>query len=175
MKLINSAAETETLAASLESNDGVYFVPAFAGLGAPYWDMEARGLIMGMTQGTNRKHIARAVLEAIAYQSKDVIDAMQEDSKIKLEKLFVDGGACVNNFLMQFQANILSTAVYRPKNIETTATGAAFMAGLAVGFCKKSELKNYKEVERVFEPSMQQHEIDFLYKNWKKAIEKTRF
>lgn len=175
MKLINSASETETLAVSLESNEGVYFVPAFAGLGAPYWDMEARGLIMGMTQGTNRKHVARAVLEAIAYQSKDVMDAMQEDSKIKLEKLFVDGGACVNNFLMQFQADILSTAVYRPKNIETTATGAAFMAGLAVGFCKKYELKNYKEVERVFEPSMQQHEIDFLYKNWKKAIEKTRF
>lgn len=173
LKIIKTASETEKLAYSLQSNEGVYFVPAFAGLGAPYWNMEARGLVCGLTQGASIAHIARAVLESIAYQTKDVVDAMVDDSKIKLQKLFVDGGASVNNFLMQFQADILNTPVYRPKNVETTATGAAFLAALATGFVNINDLQNFKEIERVFEPSLTQKEIEILYSGWKKAIQKT--
>lgn len=174
LKIINSADETENIATSIDSSEGVYVVPAFAGLGAPYWDMEARGAIVGLTQGATRKHIVRATLEAIAYQSKDVVNSMQDDSMIKLEKLYVDGGATKNNFLMQFQSDILNTPVFRPENIETTALGAAFLAGLAVNFCTQKDLLNYKEINRVFEPKMPEHLVNDLYKGWTKAVERVR-
>ena len=140
--LINDAAETGSLASQVDNTGGVYLVPAFTGLGAPYWDPYARGSIHGLTRGTSKNHIVRATLEAIAYQSKDLLEAMQNDAGIKLKQLRVDGGAANNNFLMQFQSDILDTTVVRPNNIESTATGAAYQAGLAVGFWKNiDELK----------------------------------
>ncbi len=174
LKLIKGAAETEKIATSIESSDGVYFVPAFSGLGAPYWDMDARGAIVGLTQGSTYKHIVRATLEALAFQSRDVVEAMFEDSKIKLEKLFVDGGACANNFLMQFQADILNTPVFRPQNIETTALGAAFLAGIGAGFCTFDDIKQLKEIDRVFEPSISEVVSEDLYSGWKEAINRIK-
>ena len=134
--IINSSEEIETVATSIKDSGGVYLVPAFAGMGAPHWDPHARGLIMGLTRGSTSAHIARAALESIAYQCYDLLNAMQADSNIKLRQLRVDGGASVNNFLMQFQANLLDIPVVRPRITETTALGAAFLAGLAVGFWK---------------------------------------
>ena len=136
LKVIETAGETEALAQSLPSNDGVYLVPAFVGLGAPYWDMHARGSLVGLTRGTSRAHLARAALEAIAYQTYDVLMAMQGDSGITLQTLNADGGACVNDFLMQFQTDILGVPVERPANTESTAIGAAYLAGLGSGFWK---------------------------------------
>ena len=146
MRMIYSAEESDYFASKVEDSNGVYVVPAFAGLGAPYWDMDARGIITGLTRGANRNHIIRATLESIAYQSKDVMDAMSADSGIDLRRIMVDGGASANNFLMQFQADILGVPVDRPDVIETTALGAAYLAGLAVGFwMDKEEIqKNHK-------------------------------
>jgi glycerol kinase len=172
--IIQSASDTEKIATSIETNEGVYLVPAFAGLGAPYWDMDARGALIGLTQGATRKHIVRATLESIAYQTKDVADSMQQDSKITLEKLFVDGGASANNFLMQFQSDILNTPVYRPQNIETTALGAAFLAALGVGFSSFEDLKNYKTIERIFEPKMSENHRTELYEGWKSAVKRVK-
>ena len=153
--LISSSAEVEQLAASVPDNGGVYLVPAFAGLGAPHWDAYARGAILGLTRGTHRGHLARAALEGIAYQVADVLDAMQSDSGIQIEQLRVDGGASANNLLMQFQSDILQAPVVRPKVIETTALGAAFLAGLAVGFWKSpSDIESIWKAERIFEPLM---------------------
>lgn len=170
LKIISNAAETEKIANSIESSDGVYFVPAFSGLGAPYWDMDARGAIVGLTQGSTYKHIVRATLEALAYQSKEMVDAMYEDSKIELEKLFVDGGACANDFLMQFQANILNKPVYRPQNIETTALGAAFLSAIAVNLISLDEIKSIKEIDKIFEPGMTEDKRKQLYNGWKEAV-----
>lgn len=170
--LIKNAKETEEISKSIESSEGVYVVPAFSGLGAPYWDMDARGAIVGLTQGSTQNHIIRATLESLAYQTKDVINAMFEDSKIELEKLFVDGGATANNFLMQFQADILNSSVVRPKNTETTALGAAFLAGIGIGCCKLDDLKKHKEIDFEFECSMEDTERIKLYNGWKKAIKK---
>jgi glycerol kinase len=174
VKLIRSAEETDKIAREAKSNNGVYVVPAFAGLGAPYWDMDARGIITGLTQGVTEKHIIRAVVESLAYQTRDVLDAMERDSGIGLSGLNVDGGAAVNDFLMQFQADILGTQVLRPAMVETTALGAAFLAGLATGFWHKDELAQKRRVEKVFSPSMNGPERETLYRGWLKAVERAR-
>ena len=173
--IIKSAHECDVLAESVENSNGVILVPAFTGLGAPYWDSYARGTIVGLTRGANKAHICRAALEAIAYQVKDEIECMKEDAGIKLTSLKVDGGASVSNLMMQFQADILDTPVYRPENTETTVTGAAFLAGLATGFWKsKDEIKNVWKINRVFTPSMEESDRTKLYAQWQKAVERSR-
>ncbi|BEP30261.1 glycerol kinase GlpK [Helicovermis profundi] len=173
--MIDKSSDSEYFATRVNDTNGVYVVPAFSGLGAPYWDMYARGTIFGLTRGSNKNHIIRASLEAIAYQSKDLINAMETDSGIKLKVLKVDGGASSNNFLMQFQSDMLSVRVERPKVIETTALGAAYLAGLAVGFWKdKDSIKNILQIDKDFKPTMNCEERDKLYKGWKKAIEHTK-
>jgi glycerol kinase len=173
LQIIQQASESERLASSLPSNDGVYFVPAFVGLGAPYWDMYARGTILGITRGTTPAHIARAALESIAYQTRDVLECMEEDSGMELKELRVDGGAAANQFLMQFQADILGVPVVIQETTETTALGAAFLAGLAVGFWKDQEqiAANYK-VKRKFIPRMSSKQRSSLYRKWKMAVER---
>ena len=174
LKIIDNAAASEDMAAAVADTNGVYVVPAFVGLGAPYWDMYARGSILGLTRGANRNHIVRATLESIAYQTRDVLEAMQEDSKINLQALKVDGGAVANNFLMQFQADILGVPIYRPEVTETTALGAAYLAGLAVGFWdSKDEIAEKWNVDRVFEPVMDSSLRDKKYTGWKKAVSRT--
>lgn len=175
LKLISDAADSEYYAQKVSNTNGVYVVPAFAGLGAPYWDMYARGAIVGLTRGANKNHIIRATLEAIAYQTRDVLEAMQEDSGLRLKKLKVDGGATQNNFLMQFQADILGTEVDRPQVTETTALGAAYLAGLAVGFWSdKEEIAKKWAVERKFINGISEDRRDELYNGWKKAIGRSR-
>ena len=161
------------MAFKVESTDGVYVVPAFAGLGAPYWDMYARGAIFGLTRGTTKAHITRATLESLAYQTKDVLTAMEKDSKISLKALRVDGGACANNLLMQFQSDMLGVNVERPGIIETTALGAAYLAGLATGFWKKSEISKNWKLEKAFKSDMSEAERKNRYKGWKKAVKRT--
>ncbi|MBZ0254406.1 MAG: glycerol kinase GlpK [Candidatus Methylomirabilis sp.] len=175
LKLIQRAAETEAIAESVPDAQGVYVVPAFAGLGAPYWDMNARGAILGLTRGASRAHIVRATLESIAYQSRDVIEAMNADSGVPITELRVDGGAAANNFLMQFQADMLGVPVDRPALVETTAAGAAFLAGLGVGFWKTpDELANVRKRERLFQPRMQDEERTRLYAGWTAAVARVR-
>ena len=172
--IIRNAEESEYMANSVEDSNGVYVVPAFTGLGAPYWDMYARGTIVGITRGVKAAHIVRATLEAIAYQTKDVLHAMEEDSGIDLKQLKVDGGAVANDFLMQFQADILDTNVERPKIVETTALGAAYLAGLAVGFWKdKEEIKRNWKIDKTFKANMESGKRDKLYRNWKRAVERS--
>ena len=169
--LIESSAEVEALAASVDSNGGVYFVPAFVGLGAPYWDQRARGNIVGLTRGSTQGHIARAALESIAYQTRDVLAAMESDAHLKLQVLRVDGGATINDLLMQFQADILGVPVQRPQFAETTALGAAYLAGLGVGFwASRAALAEQWTLEREFTPAMSTDERDSLYANWQRAV-----
>lgn len=171
LKLIDEAADSEYYASKVKDNNGVYLVPAFVGMGAPYWDMYARGTITGLTRGSNRCHIIRAALESVAYQTRDVLEAMQQDSDITLKELKVDGGAVANNFLMQFQSDILGVPVSRPEITETTALGAAFLAGLAVGFWKsKQELSDKWSLNKSFVPVMEEESRAQHYKNWKKAV-----
>ncbi len=173
--IIQSAADVEALAGSVADNGGVYFVPAFAGLGSPHWDPYARGTISGLTRGSAAAHIARAALESIAFQSADVLDAMQADSGITLTELRVDGGAARNDFLMQFQADILGVPVVRPRVTETTALGAAYLAGLAVGYWKSAEAIDAQwQVERRFEPDMASAQVQTLRAGWNKAISRAR-
>lgn len=173
MKFIEESSEIETLATSVADNGGVYMVPAFAGLGAPHWDQYARGLVIGITRGTTQAHMARAALESIAFQVSDVVNAMRSDSGIDLSALRVDGGACKNNFLMQFQADILNTIVERPTCLELTALGAAYLAGLAVGFWNSiEELEQVWQVERIFEPKMADSERKDLLDNWQEAVKR---
>ncbi|MFN3284051.1 MAG: glycerol kinase GlpK, partial [Pseudothermotoga sp.] len=173
IKLIEKASDTEYLASTVSDSAGVYFVPAFVGLGAPYWDMYARGTIVGITRGTTKEHIVRATLESIAYQTKDVVDVMSSESKIELKSLRVDGGASVNNFLMQFQSDILGVPVERPKVNETTALGAAYLAGLATGYWHNhDEIKKQWQLDRKFEPKMDKGEREKLYSGWKKAVQR---
>jgi glycerol kinase len=173
--VITKLSEAEELASSLDDNQGVYFVPAFIGLGAPYWDQYARGTITGLTRGSGRAHIARAALEAIAYLTRDVFEAMERDSGIEIGELRVDGGATRNSFLMQFQADILGKRIVVPSILETTALGAAYMAGLAVGFWSDiEELRALRSLDRVYEPNMSVVEGDHLYGNWKTAVERSR-
>lgn len=171
MGLIDNSADTEWMAEKVKDTNGVYLVPAFVGLGAPYWDPYARGTIVGLTRGANKFHIIRATLEALAYQSNDVLKAMEEDSEIKLTSLKVDGGACANNFLMQFQADIINVPVKRPVTIETTALGAAYLAGLATGYWKSKDdvLENW-QLSRTFEPDMESDLREELLAGWKKAV-----
>lgn len=172
LKLIHSASDSETLATSVENSEGVVVIPAFVGLGAPYWDDKVRGAIFGLTRGTTDAHIARATLESLAYQTKDVLDAMQQDAQMQLKALKVDGGAVVNNFLMQFQSDLLQSCVERGKVRETTALGAALLAGLAIGFWKdKNEVLNYLQLDRRFEPTMSPDESAVMYSRWKQAVE----
>lgn len=171
LHLIDNPKRCDELAESVEDAGGIYLVPAFTGLGAPYWDMYARGCIVGLTRGTNRAHIARAVLECITYQMTDLLEAMNIDSKIKLSELRVDGGASVSDIMMQIQSNMIRTPVNRPKMVETTALGAAFLAGLAVKYWKNTdELEELREVDKVFVPKISPEERNELYKGWKKAV-----
>lgn len=171
MKLISDARDSEYFATKVDTSNGVYVVPAFTGLGAPYWDAYARGTIVGLTRGTNENHIIRATLESIAYQTRDVLDAMQADSGIRLSALRVDGGAVANNFLMQFQADVLDTEVQRPKITEVTALGAAYLAGLAVGFWDNlDELQGKAEIDRSFMPHQDEEKRQRRYKGWKRAV-----
>ena len=173
--LIKSSAEVESLAAAVADNGGVFLVPAFAGLGAPHWDQYARGLVAGITRGTTAAHLARAALEGIAYQVHDVLLAMQSDSGIKLKELRVDGGACANNLLMQFQADILGVPVVRPRVAETTALGAAYLAGLAVGYWKDtSEIAMQWKADRRFVPAMKAAQRTRLLAGWKKALTRAK-
>ena len=173
--IISSSHEVEALANTVEDNGGVYFVPAFAGLGAPYWDQDARGTIVGLTRGTGKAHIARAALESIAYQSADVIKAMEADLANKLVELRVDGGASINDLLMQFQADILGTSLVRPSVVETTALGAAYLAGLAVGVWENPEsLAKAYSIEKVFKPNMESDKKDNLLDNWNKAVKRSQ-
>ena len=173
MGLIASAAESEEIAASIADNGNVYFVPAFTGLGAPHWDMYSRGTIVGLTRGTGRAHIVRAALEAIAYQSADVLEAMSRDSSTRLNVLHVDGGASANDFLMQFQADILGTRVQRPAVIESTALGAAMLAGRAVGLWSDEQLRGLGKSEREFVPNMDEATRRHLLRQWHRAVEKS--
>ena len=173
--LIGSAAETAELAESVPDTGGVFVVPAFAGLGAPWWDTGARGAILGLTRGTEKAHIVRATLESMAYRTRDVIEAMNADSGIPLTELAVDGGAAANDFLMQFQADILGVPVNRPENLEATAAGAAYLAGLGAGVWKSPErLTAVRRTERVFEPRMSAETRDALYEDWLRAVGRVR-
>ena len=174
LQMIKHAEETETLAMSVASTDGVYFVPAFVGLGAPYWLSDARGAVFGLTHGSSRAHLARAVLESLAYQTRDVLAAMEADSGIALKTLRVDGGAVANNFLLQFQSDILGVRVERPQVAETTALGAAYLAGLAIGFwASREEIAQHWAVGRSFKPEMAPSTNAELYAGWKRAIKAT--
>lgn len=175
LRMIKTAAETEDYALEVEDTGGVYFVPAFVGLGAPHWDMYARGTMVGLTRGTRKEHFIRAVLESIAYQSYEVVKAMEEDSKLKLKALRVDGGASANNFLMQFQADILNVPVQRPKVLEITALGAAYLAGLATGYWQNTgEIRNKCGCHEDIVPSMEEDRRAQLIKGWKKAVERAK-
>ena len=171
MRMIKNAAQSEQYCEAVEDTAGVYLVPAFAGLGAPYWNQYARGTVVGLTRGCTKEHFIRAALESIAYQTADVLRAMEQDSGIRLKGLKVDGGASANDFLMQFQADIVDTPVHRPECIETTALGAAYLAGLAVGYWRdREEIRENWQVGRVFEPAMEDGRREQLLKGWKRAV-----
>lgn len=173
LKIIDQSKDSEYFAAKALGSNDVYVVPAFAGLGAPYWDMYARGAIFGLTRDTGKEHIIKATLESLAYQTKDVLNAMQEDSGLKLKSLKVDGGASANNILMQFQADILGTEVDRPAVIESTAMGAAYLAAIQIGLWKKEDIENNRVIEKCFKPQMDDPTRDRLYSGWQKAVKRT--
>jgi glycerol kinase len=173
LHLIDQSKDSEYFAAKALGSNDVYVVPAFAGLGAPYWDMYARGAIFGLTRDTGKDHLIKATLESLAYQTRDILQAMQEDAGITLATLKVDGGACANNILMQFQSDILGAQVERPKVVESTALGAAYLAGIQVGLWKKSDITQNRAVEKCFVPSMDSDQREKLYRGWKKAVERT--
>ncbi|MFD3155519.1 glycerol kinase GlpK [Haloimpatiens sp. FM7330] len=174
MRMLKNAADSEEYATAVEDTDGVYLVPAFVGLGAPYWDPYARGTVVGLTRGTKKEHFIRATLESLAYQTYDILKAMQDDSGITLKALKVDGGACANNFLMQFQSDILDVNVERPKVIETTALGAAYLAGLATGYWKdKSDIARNWAISKTFNPVMQEEQRENLLEGWHNAVRRS--
>ena len=171
LRLVDSAPDSEWVAKKVPDAGGVYMVPAFVGLGAPYWDMNARGMIIGLTRGTTKAHIVRATLDSLAYQTRDVLGAMEADSGNRLAALKVDGGAVANNLLMQFQADLLGVPVDRPQITETTALGAAYLAGLATGvWSSKEDLKKSWQLDTRFTPALDKQDADKLYKGWKKAV-----
>jgi glycerol kinase len=175
LKVIQTSEAVEDLALSEKDNGGVYFVPAFAGLGAPYWNQDAQGTIVGLSRGSTAGHIARAALQAIAFQSMDVLSAMEADANIKIKELRVDGGASANNLLMQFQSNLLNCNVVRPTTIETTALGVTYLAGLQVGFWKDiEEIRNKWQIDQTFNPKYDEGKIAIEKENWKKAIKSTQ-
>ena len=172
LKIIRTSQEVEALASSVSSSEGVYFVPAFAGLGAPHWNQQAQGTLFGLTRGSTDAHIARAAIESIAFQTMDVLKAMEADAGIAVKELRVDGGATINNMLMQFQSDVLNTTTVRPKVVETTAMGAAFLAGLAVGYWESpEEIQDIWQIDTTFTPSHSREPIDKQIKGWYKAIE----
>lgn len=172
LRMLKSASDSEEYARKVDSTEGVYVVPAFVGLGTPYWDSDVRGAIFGLTRGTNKEHFIRATLESLAYQTKDVLSAMETDSGIRLKTLKVDGGVVKNNFLLEFQSDLLNVPVERPKVNETTALGAAYLAGLAVGFWQsQEEISEQWSIERRIEPKMTEEKRDRLYNGWKKAVQ----
>lgn len=173
LKILDEAPDSEYYAEKLDSNEGVYVVPAFAGLGAPYWDMYARGAIFGLTRGTTKSHLIRATLESLAYQTRDVLDAMQKDADQKIAALRVDGGASANDMLMQFQSDILGTTVERPRVLETTALGAAYLAGLGTGFWHAEDLDTVWQSDAAFMPQMEDSKRSGLYKQWQKAVKRS--
>ncbi|HLY31785.1 MAG TPA: FGGY-family carbohydrate kinase, partial [Ktedonobacterales bacterium] len=173
--VIKQSVDVETLARQVDDAHGVYLVPAFTGLGAPYWDTQARGAILGLTRGTTAAHIARATLESMAYQTRDVLDAMQADAGMAMQALRVDGGASVNDLLMQFQADILGVTTQRPHVRETTALGAAYLAGLATGvWHDQEELASHWALDRAFTPEMPAERRERLYAGWRKAVSRAR-
>ena len=174
LEIINSAEESELFAQEVEEENPVIVVPAFAGLGAPYWDMYARGAIFGLTRDTGKNHLIKATLQSLAYQTKDLLIAMQNDAETPLTSLKVDGGACANNLLMQFQADILNTVVERPKNTETTIMGAVYLAGICVGLWSQQDIETDKKVDKKFTPNMSPEKRERLYKKWLKAIERSK-
>lgn len=173
LHLIDQSKDSEYFAAKALGSNEVYMIPAFAGLGAPYWDMYARGAIFGLTRDTGKDHLIKATLESLAYQTKDILSAMEEDAGVRLKSLKVDGGACANNILMQFQADILDTEVERPEVIESTAMGAAYLAGMHTGLWKKETIVSNRNIQRKFIPAMESAVRDKLYKGWKKAVKRT--
>ena len=175
LRMINSAPQTENYASRVDSTEGVYMVPAFVGLGTPYWDSEARGAIFGLSRGTEKEHFIRATLESLCYQTRDVMEAMSKDSGIEVQNLRVDGGAVKNNFIMQFQADIVNSSVERPEIQETTALGAAYLAGLAVGFWDdKEDIRERWKLQTEFKPEMDEDQRHKLYSGWKKAVKATQ-
>jgi glycerol kinase len=175
LRIIEKSVDVERLASQVEDTHGVYLVPAFVGLGAPFWDPYARGTIVGITRGTTAAHIALAAIESMAFQSRDLVDAMQRDSGLKLNELKVDGGASVNNRLMQFQSDLLGTTVRRPRVSETTALGAAYLAGLAVGYWKdEQEIANNWILDQEFTPAMGEADRESRYAMWQKAVARSR-
>jgi len=173
LKIISDSKDTEAIANEIKDNFDVMVVPAFAGLGAPYWDMYARGAIFGLSRGTNQSHIVKATLESLAYQTKDVLQAMEKDASRKLDVLKVDGGACANNYLMQFQADILDVNVERPMNVETTAMGAAYLAGIQAGVWTFESIIENREVDCLFCSNMLEEQREKLYSMWRKAVSKS--
>ena len=173
LKVIGKASETEKIAQSIEKLHDIYVVPAFAGLGAPYWDMYSRGAIFGLTRDTGVDHIIKATLESLAYQTKDIIDVMEKDSGIKLKSLKVDGGACMNNYLMQFQSDLLDCEVLRPEIIETTAMGAGYLAGLQSNIWDKDQIIKNQKIDRSFNPTINDSDREKMYRGWKKAVNRT--
>ncbi|HBZ03785.1 MAG TPA: glycerol kinase, partial [Lachnospiraceae bacterium] len=171
MRLIDSAEDSEYMATKVPDSNGCYVVPAFTGLGAPYWNQYARGVIVGITRGVNKYHIIRATLESIAYETSDVLSAMEKDSGVKLSELKVDGGASANNFLMQTQADIINATVVRPDCLESTAMGAAFLAGLAVGYwSSRDELRTVLSIDKVYKPAITEEERTKRLEGWNKAV-----
>lgn len=171
LRIIDTSPDSEYIAKQVPDTNGCYVVPAFTGLGAPYWDQYARGTIVGITRGVNKKHLIRATLESLCYLTNDVLKAMQDDSKIKLSALKVDGGASMNDFLMQYQADVIGVPVHRPACIETTAMGAAYLAGLAVGFWSSTDdVRNNWKISRIFEPQMSEKDRAEKLKGWNKAV-----
>ncbi|MEO5602564.1 MAG: FGGY-family carbohydrate kinase, partial [Cyclobacteriaceae bacterium] len=173
LHLIDQSKDSEYFATKALGSNEVYVVPAFAGLGAPYWDMYARGAIFGLTRDTGKDHIIKATLESLAYQTKDILNAMQEDAGLALKSLKVDGGACANNILMQFQADILGSEVERPQVIESTAMGAAYLAAIQIGLWKKEDIVRNRKIDKCFKPQMEGATRDKLYNGWKKAVKRT--
>ncbi|MGB1042923.1 MAG: glycerol kinase GlpK [Tenacibaculum sp.] len=174
LQIIANAKESEDFAKTITEENPVYVVPAFAGLGAPYWDMYARGAVFGLTRDTGKNHLIKATLDALAYQTKDILDVMQKDSDVKLTSLKVDGGACANDYLMQFQADILNTSVERPEIIETTIMGAAYLAGIGVGLWQKEDILTRRKINKQFTPTFSTEKRKKLYKKWQKAVERTK-
>ena len=173
LKIIDKASDTEKIALSIEKLEDIYVVPAFAGLGAPYWDMYSRGAIFGLTRDTGKEHIIKATLESLAYQTKDIIDVMEKDSGLKLTSLKVDGGACMNNYLMQFQSDLLGSEVNRPEIIETTAMGAGYLAGLKSNIWDKDQIIKNQKIDRSFNSKIKKMEREMMYNGWKKAVNRT--
>ena len=173
LKLIKNASETEKIANSIDELKDIYVVPAFAGLGAPYWDMYSRGAIFGLSRDTGREHIIKATLESLAYQTKDIIDVMERDSNLKLKSLKVDGGACKNDYLMQFQSNLINSEVLRPEIIESTAMGAGYLAGISSSLWDKDKIISNQRIDKKFDPKIDSIKRNKLYKGWEKAVKRT--